>query len=108
MVNLIKGSDFDKELSSSKIPVIVDFSADWCGPCQLMAPLFEDLSTIYAGKLRFLKLDTDEAGEVAERFEISSIPCLILISRGKEVGRLLGFMPKALLIQKIDEILSKV
>jgi thioredoxin 1 len=107
MVATISSKDFDKEVRDSKIPVIIDFFADWCGPCQMMAPLFEELSSGFKDKLKFVKLDTDEAGGIAEEFGVSSIPCLIILDRGKEIGRFVGFMPKQLLSQKITDTLSK-
>jgi thioredoxin 1 len=102
----ITKENFDKEIMKSKTPVIVDFWADWCGPCKMMSPVFEELSKDYTGKLKFAKLDTDKEQGVAEKFGISGIPTLIVLKNGKEVDRIVGFAPKPALKQKIDGILK--
>ena len=104
----IDGNGFDKEVRQSKMPVIVDFYADWCGPCKMLSPIFEELSGEYAGKLKFAKLNTDNAQDIAQEFNVSGIPCLIVMGKGKEIGRILGFVPKPVLKAKIDSILSQV
>lgn len=100
--------NYKKEVTDSKIPVIIDFYADWCGPCRLMAPVFEELSGEYGGKLRFLKLDTESETMLAQQFEVMSIPTLIIMNKGKEVDRIMGFMPKDALKKTIDSILKKI
>jgi len=104
----IDADSFDKEVRNSKTPVIVDFYADWCGPCKMLAPAFEELSSEYGGKLKFAKLNSDHAQELAMEFSVSGIPCLILMSKGKEVGRIVGFVPKPMLKAKIDGLLAGV
>lgn len=104
----IEGKDFDKEVRTSKTPVIVDFYADWCGPCKMLSPVFEELSSEYAGKLKFVKLNTDMAQDIAMEFKVSGIPCLIVMNKGKEAGRIVGFVPKPMLKAKIDAILSQI
>ena len=104
----IDADSFDKEVRNSKTPVIVDFYADWCGPCKMLAPAFEELSSEYEGKLKFAKLNSDNAPELAMEFNVSGIPCLILMSKGKEVGRVVGYVPKPVLKAKVDSILSSV
>jgi thioredoxin 1 len=108
MVTVVSGKDFEKEVKKSAGPVIIDFFADWCGPCLMMAPVFEELSIEYKGRLRFVKMDTDEASDVAAEFEVSSIPCLMMVNKGKEIEKIVGFMPKQLLKQKIDEALARL
>lgn len=95
-----------KEILSSETPAIIDFWASWCGPCQMMGPVFEKLSKEYEGRLRFAKVDVDSERELAEAFRISGIPTLVLVHKDKEVGRFSGFMPKEALAQKIDSMLS--
>lgn len=108
MVEVLQSKDFDKEVRNCPTPVIIDFYADWCGPCQMMGPLFDELSKEYQGRLKFVKLDTDEAMQISSEFDISTIPCLVMVSKGKVVGRFEGYMPKELLGQKINEVLSKL
>ena len=107
VLTYLKLGNYKKEVAESKAPVIIDFYADWCGPCQMMAPVFEELSEEYAGKLKFLKLDTEEEQTLAGQFGVRSIPTLIIMHKGKEVDRIVGFMPKDALKKSIDAILKK-
>ncbi|PIN72304.1 thioredoxin [Candidatus Woesearchaeota archaeon CG08_land_8_20_14_0_20_47_9] len=103
----LDSKNFEKEVAQSDKPVIIDFWAPWCGPCQMMAPVFEELSREYEGRLRFAKLNTDEEPELASRFSIRGIPCLIVVKAGREIDHIIGFMPKQQLKQQIDAILSR-
>jgi thioredoxin 1 len=101
----INDSNFEKEVVESNIPVILDFWAEWCGPCQMMGPVFEELSKEYEGKLKFVKVNTEDNPNLSMKFNITGIPALIIAKQGKEINRLVGFMPKAVLKQKINEFL---
>ncbi|MEM2947591.1 MAG: thioredoxin [Candidatus Bathyarchaeia archaeon] len=83
-----------KEVVSKNSLVLVDFFADWCMPCRMMAPVIEELAKEYAGKVLIGKLNVDENPATAERFQVFSIPTLIIIKAGEEVDRIVGFVPK--------------
>ena len=104
----ITTDNFEKEVMKSKVPVVIDFFADWCGPCKMMGPVFEELSREYKGKAEFLKLNTEEEHKLAENFKIMGIPTIIVLSKGKEVDRIVGFLPKHMLKRNIEETLSKI
>jgi len=100
--------NFEKEVSQ-ETAIIVDFWASWCGPCQMMGPVFEELSNDYdANKLRFGKCSTEECPDASSKYGITSIPCLVIFKAGKEVDRLVGFMPKDALKAKIDAVVEKL
>jgi thioredoxin 1 len=101
----ITDSNFNEEVVNSSIPVIIDFWAPWCGPCQMMGPVFEEISKDYEGKLKFVKVNTENNSNISSQFNITGIPALIITKQGKEVNRLVGFMPKEILKQKINELL---
>jgi thioredoxin 1 len=101
----LSDSTFDEEVKGSAEPVLVDFWAEWCGPCKMIAPTLEELSREYAGKLRIAKLNVDDNPDVARRFEVMSIPTLILFKDGEAVQRLIGAKGKGQLVQEIDPFL---
>ncbi len=94
--------DFDRTVVGARAPVLVDFHADWCGPCKLVAPLVDELAREHAGRLLVAKVDTDRAPGVAQRYGIRGIPTLIVFSGGAEVGRSVGFEP-----EKVRDLASK-
>ena len=107
MVIELTGKSFETEIQSSK-PIIIDFWATWCGPCRMMAPVFEELSKEYTEKLRFAKLSTEDFPEVAAANSITGIPCLVVFANGEEVDRIVGYMPRSGLKQKIDAVMALI
>lgn len=95
--------NFEKEVIQSDKPVIIDFWASWCRPCQMIGPIFEELSNDYEGKLKFAKLSTEEEAELASAHGVMSIPTMIIFKDGKEIERISGAMPKEMLKAEIDK-----
>jgi thioredoxin 1 len=98
--------NFDTEVLQAKVPVLADFWAAWCGPCRAIAPAIEEIATEYNGKLKVVKVDVDENPEIAERYQVQSIPTLLLFQEGKAVERLIGAYPKQAMVSKIKNYLS--
>jgi thioredoxin 2 len=98
----LPGESLDRVVADSEVPVLVDFYADWCAPCKMMAPVLDEVARERAGSLLVGKLDTDLSPAVSERFGIRGIPTLILFRGGKEVARQTGALPKA----KLEEWLA--
>lgn len=107
MVTELTLSNYEEEVVNSDVPVIVDFFADWCGPCQMMKPVFEAVSKEYEGKLKFVKLDTQSEQGLAMKFGIQGIPAFVVLKGTQEIGRLVGYMPEDTFKSKIDEVLAK-
>jgi len=102
----ITDSNFETEVRESKIPVMVDFYADWCGPCKMMAPLVEELAGSYEGKCRIGKCNTDENPKLVNEFKIMSIPTFIFFKEGKAVETAIGAISKSELEEKIKQVLA--
>ena len=88
---------FERVVTDTEVPVVVDFYADWCGPCKIMAPVFDEFARERQGQLLVAKLDTDRNQATARRFNVRSIPTLIVFKKGKEVARQVGAVPRATL-----------
>jgi thioredoxin 2 len=90
----VEEQDFEQTVLGSAAPVLVDFYADWCAPCKMVAPLVDELARDHVGRLLVAKVDTDHAQQVSLRYQIRGIPTLILFKDGQEVGRSVGFEPE--------------
>ncbi len=104
-VTTLSEGSFDEEIAAGDEPVLVDFWAEWCGPCKMIAPVLDEIAGEQVGKLKIAKLNVDEAPEIARRFEVMSIPTLILFKDGEPAKRIVGAKGKAQLLEEIGEFL---
>ena len=102
----VTDSNFQNEVLNSATPVLIDFWAEWCGPCKMIAPLVEELAKEYDGKLKVGKVDVDSNQQVSMQFGIRSIPTLLIFKQGKVVDQLVGAVPKKMLVEKITKHLN--
>jgi thioredoxin 1 len=108
MGELIKLTEqnFETEVLKSETPVLVDFWAEWCGPCKMIAPVVEQFAAEYNGKLKVCKLDVDAQGSIAQRYRILSIPTLLIFKNGEVAAQVVGAVPKKDLQKHIDKVLA--
>lgn len=102
----INDGEFETEVLKSKVPVLVDFYADWCGPCHAIAPTIEALSNEFEGRVKFVKVDVDANQEVASRYEIMSIPTIILFENGRVEDSIVGAYPANVYKEHVERALS--
>ena len=102
----VSDNEWDVEVLSSETPVLVDFWAPWCGPCRMVAPVVDELSEEYDGKVKFVKLNTDDNIETASKYGIRSIPTIMVFKGGEVVEQVVGFRPKSELKKSLDKALA--
>jgi len=103
MVLEINTENFDNEVKSHNGIVVVDFFANWCGPCRKLATILEEVETELASKVKFAKINTDENLEMAKQYQVSGLPTLMIFKNGEAVERLVGLMPKSSIITNIEK-----
>ncbi len=101
----VTDADFEAVVLKSDIPVVVDFWAEWCGPCKMIGPIVEELSVEFEGKAKLVKLDVDNNSESAAKFGIRNIPTLLFFKGGQVVDKQVGVVAKAALVEKINKLL---
>ena len=106
MIQQITDELFDSVVMNSELPVLVDFSATWCGPCRALEPVMKELSDEYEGKVKIVKCDVEECQDSAARFGVMNIPYLAFIKKGELVDSNLGAAPKRIIAEKIDKLIG--
>ncbi len=101
----VTDSDFEQEVLEADTPVLVDFWAEWCAPCKMVAPVLDDLAEEYDGKIKFTKVDVDTSPETAMKYGIRSIPTLLVFKDGSPVDQVVGAVPKAAIKKRLDSAL---
>ncbi len=101
-VEMVNKDNFKEMVLDSTTPVLLDFYANWCGHCQKLLPLLDEVAADMDGKLSVMKVNVDENREFAQKFEIKGLPTMLLFKAGSEVDRLVGFMPKDKIIDKVN------
>lgn len=104
-VTVVNDLNFEQEVVQSDVPVLVDFTATWCGPCRQIAPLVDQLADEYAGRAKVAKLDIDESPDTARRFQIRGVPTILVFKGGSVVGQQVGMAPKTRLSQLLQSAL---
>ena len=102
----VTDDSFTNEVLNSELPVLVDFWAEWCGPCKMVSPIVEELSNEYNGKVKVAKLDVDSNPQTATNYGIRGIPTLLMFKDGSAVDQIVGAVPKAQIAERLDKIIS--
>ena len=102
-VKQVSDGTFDAEVMNSQTPVLIDFFAEWCGPCKMMAPVLDEVARDYAGRLKVVKVDVEESGETAARFGVTAMPTFVLVKNGQETFRRVGAAPKSAFVRELQQ-----
>ena len=102
----LSDASFDEHVKSSDVPVLVDFWAEWCGPCRLVAPVLEEIAKDYAGKITVVKVNVDENPKIARDYQILSIPTMSVFSGGQVVKSIVGARPKAAILNELTDYVA--
>lgn len=105
MALAITQDNFDLEVMQEEKPVLLDFWAEWCPPCKMIAPIIDELAEEYKDKIKVVKVDVDSAGKIAQQYSVSSIPTLILMNKGEVVKQQVGALPKPSIIELFQDYL---
>ncbi len=105
MALIITNDNYTQEVENSEIPVLLDFWAEWCPPCKMLGPVIDGLSDKYKGKVKIAKINVDESAELAQKFNVSSIPTLVLINKGEIVKQQTGALPEQSIIDMFKDLL---
>ncbi|SCK02079.1 Thioredoxin [uncultured Clostridium sp.] len=103
MIKVIDSNEFKNEIE--KELVLVDFFAEWCGPCKMISPILEELQDELEGKINIIKVNVDNSMDITQQYNISNIPALVVLKKGEEVQRLIGFSPKQVIKENIEKYL---
>jgi thioredoxin 2 len=104
----ITDANFGSEVQNSPLPMLLDLWAPWCGPCRMIAPVIEQIASEMAGRLRVGKLNVDDNPATSDRFQVRSIPCLLILHQGRELDRIVGAQPKNEILRRVNQVLSTV
>jgi len=101
----VTDASFEQEVLQSDVPVVVDLWAEWCGPCRMIGPIIEEMSSEYEGKAKMVKIDIDENPEVPVKYGVRNIPTVLFFKGGEVVDKQVGAVPKSVFVQKLDALL---